>query len=210
MLENIKTELQAFGKYVVQQSRTNLTKQKRNVSKNLYNSIQYTLEEKDNSFFLNFIMDEYGTFLDKGVKGANPSLVDNKKTGKKGVQKGGNSPYSYKTKRPPMQPLADWAKKRNIRLRDEKGRFKKGNYRTIGFILQRSIFAQGIKPSLFFTKPFEKGFKDLPTELQEKFAIDLENLIKFCISYRILFILLCKLTLVTFFWWHYLWRLTFL
>ena len=31
MLENIKAELQAFGKYVVQQSRTNLTKQKRNV-----------------------------------------------------------------------------------------------------------------------------------------------------------------------------------
>ena len=55
MLENIKAELQAFGKYVVQQSRTNLTKQKRNVSKNLYNSIEYTLEEKDNSFFLNFI-----------------------------------------------------------------------------------------------------------------------------------------------------------
>ena len=43
MLENIKAELQAFGKYVVQQSRTNLTKQKRNVSKNLYNSIEYTL-----------------------------------------------------------------------------------------------------------------------------------------------------------------------
>ena len=54
MLENIKAELQAFGKYVVQQSRTNLTKQKRNVSKNLYNSIEYTLEEKDNSFFFKF------------------------------------------------------------------------------------------------------------------------------------------------------------
>jgi len=178
MLENIKAELQAFGKYVVQQSRTNLTKQKRNVSKNLYNSIEYTLEEKDNSFFLNFIMDEYGTFLDKGVKGANPSLVDNKKTGKKGVQKGGNSPYSYKTKRPPMQPLADWAKKRNIRLRDEKGRFKKGNYRTIGFILQRSIFAQGIKPSLFFTKPFEVAFERYKKGIKKSFMQDIIDLIK--------------------------------
>ncbi len=33
-------------------------------------------------------MDEYGTFLDKGVKGANPSLVDNKKQVKKEYKKG--------------------------------------------------------------------------------------------------------------------------
>ena len=148
MLKNLQTELQSFGKYVVQQSRSNLTKQKHNVSKDLYNSIHYKLEEKNGNFDLAFIMDEYGTFLDKGVKGANPSLV------KGGKQKGGNSPYSFKNKRPPMQPIADWAKKRNIRLRDKEGKFKKGNYRTIGFILQRSIFAQGIKPSMFFKFSF--------------------------------------------------------
>ena len=38
MLKNLQTELQSFGKYVVQQSRSNLTKQKHNVSKDLYNS----------------------------------------------------------------------------------------------------------------------------------------------------------------------------
>tara|TARA_R100000544_G_scaffold36023_1_gene23823 strand:+ start:1622 stop:2152 length:531 start_codon:yes stop_codon:yes gene_type:complete len=172
MLNKIKAELQAFGKYVVQQSRSNLTKQKRNVSKNLYNSLKYNLQEKDNSFFLSFIMDEYGTFLDRGVRGADPSLVKN------GKQKGADSPYSYKTKKPPMQPLADWAKKRNIRLRDEKGRFKKGNYRTIGFILQRSIFAQGIKPSLFFTKPFDVAFKRYKKGIKKSFMQDIIDLIK--------------------------------
>ena len=84
-------------------------------------------------------------FLDKGVKGADPSLVKN------GKQKGGNSPYSFKSKRPPMQPLADWAKKRNIRLRDERREVsKRVIIEAIGFILQRSIFAQGIKPSYVF------------------------------------------------------------
>ena len=178
MLDNIKAELQAFGKYVVQQSRTNLTKQKHNVSKNLYNSIRYDLEEKKDSFSLSFIMDEYGTFLDRGVRGSNPSLVDNNKTGKKGIQKGGISPYSYKSKRPPMQPLADWAKARNIRLRDKKGRFKKGNYRTIGFILQRSIFAQGIKPTMFFTKPFEVAFERYKKGIKKSFMQDIIDLIK--------------------------------
>ena len=111
-------------------------------------------------------------FLDKGVKGANPSLVKN------GKQKGGNSPFSYKSKRPPMQPLADWAKKRNIRLRDEKGKYKKGNYKTIGFILQRSIFAQGIKPSFFFTKAFDNAFKRYPKLLTEAFLQDIIDILK--------------------------------
>jgi len=171
MLNNLQAELQAFGKYVVQQSRSNLTKQKHNVSKNLYNSIHYDLTEKNDDYTLSFIMDEYGTFLDKGVKGANPSLVKN------GKQKAPNSPYSYKSKRPPMQPLADWAKKRNIRLRDKKGRFKKGNYRTIGFILQRSIFAQGMKPTMFFTKPFLVAFDRYPKLLGEAFLKDIIDLI---------------------------------
>ena len=172
MLKNLQSELQAFGKYVVQQSRSNLTKQKHNVSKDLYNSIHYDLTEKNGNYDLAFIMDEYGTFLDKGVKGANPSLV------KGGKQKGGNSPYSFKSKRPPMQPLADWAKKRNIRLRDKEGKFKKGNYRTIGFILQRSIFAQGIKPSMFFTKPFLVAFDRYPQLLTKAFAQDIIDILK--------------------------------
>ena len=172
MLKNLQTELQSFGKYVVQQSRSNLTKQKHNVSKDLYNSIHYKLDEKNGNFDLAFIMDEYGTFLDKGVKGANPSLV------KGGKQKGGNSPYSFRNKRPPMQPIADWAKKRNIRLRDKEGKFKKGNYRTIGFILQRSIFAQGIKPSMFFTKPFLAAFDRYPELLSKAFAQDITDIFK--------------------------------
>ena len=172
MLKNLQTELQAFGKYVVQQSRSNLTKQKHNVTKDLYNSIHYKLDEKNGNFDLAFMMDEYGTFLDKGVKGADPSLVKN------GKQKGGNSPYSFKSKRPPMQLLADWAKKRNIRLRDKEGKFKKGNYRTIGFILQRSIFAQGIKPSMFFTKPFLAAFDRYPQLLTKAFAQDIIDILK--------------------------------
>ncbi len=178
MLKNLQKELQSFGKYVVQQSRSNLTRQKHNVSKDLYNSIHYDLTEKNGNYDLAFIMEEYGTFLDKGVKGADPSLVDNDETGKKGKQKGGNSPYSFKLKKPPMQPLADWAKKRNIRLRDEKGKFKKGNYRTIGFILQRSIFAQGIKPSMFFTKPFLVAFDRYPQLLTKAFAQDIIDILK--------------------------------
>ena len=45
----------------------------------------------------------------------------------------------------------------------------------MGFALQRSIFAQGLKGNEFFTKPFNKGLYDLPDELIEAFALDIEN-----------------------------------
>ena len=153
-----------FAKYVIQQAKTNLTKQKRNASGDLYNSLGYDLKVNPNSFSLEFFMPEYGEYQDKGVSG---------------TKKKYNTIYSYSNKKPPMQPLADWAKKRGIRLRDDKGRYKKGNYTTIGFILQKSLFEKGIKPSLFFTKPFEKAFIRLPEDIIEKFALDIDDLLEF-------------------------------
>ena len=172
MLRELSDEFRKFGSYVVQQSRSNLTKNKDNVSKQLYNSIKYELTEKDNTYSLAFIMQEYGMFLDKGVRGADPSLVKN------GKQKGASSPFSYKSKMPPMNDIRSWAKARNIRLRDKEGKYKKGNYTTIGFILQKRIFAQGIKPTMFFTKPFEKAIKIYTPLLQTALGRDIDELIR--------------------------------
>jgi len=93
MLKNLQSELQSFGKYVVQQSRSNLTKKNHNVDKRLYRSLDYKISESNDKYSLQFLMEDYGMFLDKGVKGANPSLVKN------GKQKGSNSPYSFKFKK---------------------------------------------------------------------------------------------------------------
>ena len=169
--DNVSTALNRFAKHVVTQSRANLTRGNKNVNRTLYESIKADLFVGKNSFGLSFEMEDYGQFQDLGVKGANPQLV------KGGKQKAPNSPFSFKDKRPPSQFIAEWAKARNIRLRDEKGRFKKGNYDTIGIILANRIFAQGIKPSLFFTKPFEAAFANLPDELIEAFELDLESLL---------------------------------
>jgi len=163
-----KAALESFAKFVIKQSRTNLTKKKKNVTSSLYESLGYDLNVSKNSFYLEFYMDEYGAFVDEGVKGKKSNYPENR-----------NSRFSFNTKRPPMQPLADWAKAKNIRLRDAKGKFKKGNYRTIGFILAKSIFEKGIKASLFFTKPFEQGFEKLPDELLNKFALDVDDLLDF-------------------------------
>ena len=166
-LKKTEAALEAFKDFVIQQARTRLTKSKKNVSKELYNSLKGNVKEMPNSISVEFEMEDYGVFQDKGVSG---------------TQKKYNTPYSYTTKMPPVKPLSDWAKKKNIRLRDDKGKFKKGNYNTIGFLIARSIYRKGIKPSLFFTKPFEQAFKKLPDELINSFGLDVEDFLAFTLK----------------------------
>ena len=166
--KEVNQALNKFGKYVVQQSKSNLTKDDKGGGA-LYNSVKYNLTQEENAFLLDFLMENYGTFQDLGVKGSNPSLVKN------GKQKAPNSPYSYKSKRPPLRPLVKWAKLKKIRFRQADGKYKKGNYQTIGFWLQKRIFAQGLKPTMFFTKPFKKAFDQLPKSLEKAFAVDIEK-----------------------------------
>ena len=168
--KNLEEILNKYAKYVVQQAKSNLTKDGKG-SGALYESIKYTLQKESELFLLDFLMQDYGIYVDEGVKGANPSLI------KGGIQKAPMSKFKYTNKMPPMQILADWAKSKNIRFRNAKGQYAKGSNRSMGFVLQRSIFAQGLKPNYFFTKPFNKGIETLSPELAESFILDIENAI---------------------------------
>jgi hypothetical protein len=52
----------------------------------------------------------------------------------------------------------------------------------MSYIISNSIFEKGIKPSLFFTKPFEKAFKNLPNELVEAYGLDVEDFLAFTLN----------------------------
>ena len=160
-LKETKDILNKFAKYVIQQSRTNLTKGKKNSSKALYNSLGYNIKETSNGVNIEFLMDEYGAYQDKGVSGKKKKY---------------NTPFSYKDKMPPSSALDKWTVRRGIAPRDKSGKFIPT--KTINYLIARSIFNKGIKPSLFFTKPFEKGFKNLPPELIKGFINDIENTIE--------------------------------
>jgi len=166
-LKEINNALNKFAKEVIKQSRSNLTRKDKNYTKSLYDSLKSEVEVFPNSFSLSFLMDEYGIYQDKGVSGTERKF---------------NTKFSYKNKMPPIKPLADWAKFRRIRLRNKKGQFSKGNYNTIGFLIARKIFKEGIKPSLFFTRPFENAFKNLPDELVNSFGLDVDKFIDFTLK----------------------------
>ena len=192
MLNNVREELNRFAKYVVSQSRANLTRGSKpygskNDSKKLYNSLDYDVTVSKNSFQLAFLMEDYGIFQDKGVRGKDPSKVspNAKITG----QQAPNSPYRFGSGKTGnwkefVLNIEKWAKKKNLRLRDKKGRFTKGNYKSIAHIVAGNIYNRGIKPSLFFTKPFEKAFSNLSKDLIEAYKLDVEQLIKTTVNNR--------------------------
>lgn len=161
MLSNVKDELNRFAKYVISQSRANLTRQKKNSSKELYNSLDSEVKVSANSFSLSFLMAEYGVYQDKGVSG---------------VKKKYNTKYAYTTKMPPPSKMDKWIVKKGIAPRDKDGKFI--SRKSLQFMIARSIFNNGIKPSLFFTKPFEKAFKGLNKDLVEAYKLDVEALMK--------------------------------
>lgn len=163
MLKNVQQELNRFAKYVIQQSRTNLTKGKKNSSKALYNSLDYDLNVSPNSFSMSFLMEDYGIFQDKGVSG---------------IKKKYNTPYSYTNKMPPPSKMDKWIVRKGLKgVRGKDGKFI--SRKSLQFMIARSIYNNGIKPSLFFTKPFEKAFKRLDKDIIEAYKLDVEELLKF-------------------------------
>jgi hypothetical protein len=164
-LKHTRDELNKFAKYVIQQSRSNLTKYKKNASKELYNSLGYDLTASTNSFSLAFLMEEYGMYQDKGVSG---------------IKKKYDTPFAYTNKRPPASAFSSWVVRKGIAPRDEGGKFTKR--KGIQFAIAKTIYEKGIRPSLFFTKPFERAFKRIDQDLIEAFALDVETLLDYTLK----------------------------
>ena len=161
-LDNFKKALEEFRDKVIEESKQNLKSLKKGGG-TLENSIKGgEVKVTDNSLQFGIEMADYGVFQDKGVSG---------------VKQKYNTPYSYKTKMPPPSKLDKWIVKKGIAPRDDKGKFI--GRKSLQFLMARSIFYKGIKPSLFFTKPFQKYAKGLPKELETAFALDTEALLAF-------------------------------
>jgi hypothetical protein len=150
----VQKALERFRDHVVSISKRNLTNKQKNSSKKLYNSIQGKVKANPNSFELEFSMEDYGVFQDAGVSG---------------TKKKYNTPYSYKSKMPPVKAFDKWLVRKGIAPR-KNGKFT--SRKSLAFLIARSVYRNGIKPSLFFTKPFEAAYKNLPQELLDKYGLD--------------------------------------
>lgn len=165
----VKDSFDKFGKYLVQQSRSNLTREGHKNTSKLYNSLSYDLKESKNSIEFTFNMETYGEFLDKGVRGAGgvrKTTSNFRSTNNKGKlwkikakkskyrfgKSGGISPTHFK----------DWAESKGLSA----------------FAVAKSVYHQGIETTLFYSKPFERGYKRFPDEVVEAYALTIDNLLE--------------------------------
>ena len=150
--------LEKFRDYVIQQARSNLSRLQKNSSKKLYDSITGEVKVMPNSMRVFFDMEEYGFYQDKGVSGTKRKY---------------DTPFRYTNKMPPPKAFDKWIVKKGIAPRGKGGIFAKR--KGLQFAIARSIFEKGIKPSLFFTKPFEAALKNLPDEMIKAYGLEAEE-----------------------------------
>lgn len=171
MLSHLKDELDKFRKRIITEARKNLTRQKKKASGSLYKNLSSDLEVyRTGNFMLEFDLGTYGEFVDKGVSGTkkkyNTPFRFGSGTGKKGGLR---------------QGISKWIRQKGIKGRDKRsGRFISN--KSLTYIISRSIYQKGLKPSLFFTRPFQNEYKKLSDDLVEAFGLDIDDFLKYTLN----------------------------
>ena len=169
--KNIENYLKSFGQNVVDDSKKLLYSEKGSTA--LGKSIRFKVVPTATGFSTKFYMDDYGTFLDKGVSGnkKKQSFQDSQ-----GRMK--SSPYSYTTKGPPIDILSKWIKRKGIKGHGiKKGRSKDTGQYISGFayLISRKIKRDGIKSLSFFQKPLGLWYDRLQDDFLKIFKQDIQT-----------------------------------
>ena len=159
--------LNKYGKYVIQQSRSNLTREDK-AGGNLYNNLSYNIEDNH----VVFTGEYYGKFVDEGVRGKTSYY-----------SKSANSPFRFGTgtgkKGGLTRGISSWIKRKGIRGRVQKGwKGSKGkggrfiSHKSLTFLIARSVYNHGLRATHFFSKPFERGVNKYGDEMIEGYFND--------------------------------------
>jgi len=169
--EALERYLNSFGKQVVNRAKGNLQKSKGGGSK-LENSISFKVVTTNKGFNVQFKMNSYGAYVDKGVSG-----TETKRRFKDYKGKTIKSPFSYKKSKghsqPPTKALDKWIVKKGIAPRDKGGKFI--SRKSIKFLIARSIGKKGIQGISFFQKPLMLGMKQFSSKFGKAIADDIVN-----------------------------------
>tara|TARA_R110000764_G_scaffold4576_1_gene18766 strand:+ start:81 stop:611 length:531 start_codon:yes stop_codon:yes gene_type:complete len=170
--KNLERYLNSFGKQVVNRAKAGLGKEKGGGTA-LAGSIRYELTKE---FDVEFFMNSYGEFLDKGVSGTQV-----KRSFKNQENQDEKSPFSYTTKGPPIDILSKWIKMKGIKPKGlGTGRSKNTGQFVSGFayLISRKIKRDGIKALSFFQKPMRLAMKNFDFLYGQALRQDIEEALK--------------------------------
>jgi hypothetical protein len=145
--------LDDFAKKVIQQARRNLTIFSGNKTLSLHKSFERDIEVFQEGIDVVITANDYWKFKNYGVKGiVSGNSLKGFRFKSKGGLKGMPPPSAFKTD------------KINRLVSDQQA-----------FASAVNVFKFGIKPTEFFTRPFKEAFDKLAKELEEAYAIDVEE-----------------------------------
>ena len=166
--QNLERYLKSFGKQVMNRSKAGL--QKAGKGGALEQSITYRVVKTNEGYDVQFMMNYYGQFVDKGVSG---KIIKQQYVNWKGENT--NSPgKGFTNKMPPPAPLEKWIKKKGLKGRDKKtGRYI--SHKSLAFLIGAKIKREGIKSISFFQKPLGLAMRTFNTQMKIAIAKDIED-----------------------------------
>tara|TARA_Y100001963_G_C6652392_1_gene386386 strand:+ start:174 stop:749 length:576 start_codon:yes stop_codon:yes gene_type:complete len=160
----IENYLNIVGGNVIQQAKANLRKAKKGGGK-LERSLKAIVKPTKTGYVLQFMMEDYGTFVDKGVKGTGGKLKGKSWSGRRWYidyrGKRRDSPYKYGRgtgkKGGLTTGIASFVRKKNINKSDISGKYISA--KGIKIAIVKTIWVKGIHGISFFQKPLELAIK---------------------------------------------------
>tara|TARA_R110000824_G_scaffold383065_2_gene576446 strand:- start:11214 stop:11798 length:585 start_codon:yes stop_codon:yes gene_type:complete len=169
-MKNIENYLNSVGKQFVKDSRKLLSKAGKGGGK-LEKSIASKVKKTSDGYSLQFFMEDYGTFVDKGVRGAGGTIPNGKYKGTWGGKrfyidwrgKKKQSPYKYGsgtgTPGGLTKGIASWTRKKGLQPRSEGGQFM--SPKGLNYVIRRNIWIRGIHGISFFQKPLGEAVNSI-------------------------------------------------
>lgn len=168
----LENELHKFGKHIRTEARKSLSRNKHNDTRELYESLDWNVKASKNSFNFTFVMEDYGKFQDQGVRGKLSSF------------KAPDSPFQFGSgtgkKGGLTNSILKWVTRKRFQFQDKKGRFM--SYESTAYMITRSIYLTGLKPTKFLTRPFELAFERLPKDIVKAYALEQMDFLKFSLK----------------------------
>ena len=168
-MKNIENYLKSVGKQFVKESRK-ILKSKGKGGGKLEKSIQAKVKKTSDGYSLQFFMEDYGTFVDKGVRGAGGKIPNGKYKGTWGSKrfyitwkgKKKQSPYKYGTgtgkKDGLTKGIASWTRKKGLQPRDN-GKY--ASPKGLNYVIRRNIWIRGIHGISFFQIPLGEAVNSI-------------------------------------------------
>jgi len=116
-------ELKKIGTFLVTEITTELARKDKKASGKLLKSFKSDVQGTSNGYELFVVAESYFKFIDKGVNGTKRNV---------------GSEYSFKNKKPPLEPLIQWVQQRSIASGDRE-------IRNAAFAIQTHVWKNGIK-----------------------------------------------------------------